>query len=307
MLTRNASIAVYVLISSAAGRASAAPFETLLAAAEQRERPTTAQASPKQPGAERGAAPATAPAAPLDPGVPVEVRIYETSDVPPRLLDALRPLVGPIDTVGPGVTLVTAPAEKQALVRSALDQHRATRKERVLVEVAVRRAEGQPPAVGAAEPASLAGMPLVRYTQSIVSRGFESAMMAQEQYSYVRTLVPVIGTSSAGQQPLVEDGERGLHLRARIGAAENGKSSVALRGVYKAVSLRDAAQREPSITGASVSVPSSPLQLRREEPRLIDSEISVGVGVATVAAVVDDPEKPGSLLVFTVRIAEPPK
>lgn len=242
-----------------------------------------------------------------DPQGAAEVRVYETSDLPPRLFDSLQPHLMRLDQLSGGVTLVMASPEQHAMVRAVIEQFRTLRQDRVTIELVLRRAEGAPPAVGAPAPPLAEGGGVIRYTQVTAYRGSETVLSAPDAFTYVRETLPVVGSNATSNQPVVQEGTRGLDARVRVGKAEGGRSSVALRGSFVAanVSAAAAAANPSSTAGAVFAGPT--LQLLQRSVRPIESAITVQGDTPTVAAVIDDPDKPGTALFVTLRLAEPPK
>lgn len=287
------------LSASAAALALAGdePTERAIAVVAQAERPAQA----RKPGTDQPSAPALASAT-----GPAEVRVYEIGNMPPAALEAIRPAVGLIDVVGPGLILVTAPADRQALVRAAIDQFASVRRDRVSVEVSLRRVTGPAPSVGAPAPQTLLDAPIVRYAQGSAWRGSAAQIATPEIFTYVRTTLPVVGSGAAAMQPSVAEERRGLDVSVRVGLTEDGASAVSVQGRYTDARLSIAETQSAQVTGTAVSVPGAAVQLLELSHRPFSSEVSVSDGATVVAAVFDDPSKAGSLLALTVRVGTPP-
>ncbi len=237
-----------------------------------------------------------------------EVRLYDVGDLAgvARLDRLAGALSMQLEEISQQIVALSGGAEQHKGFQQALQTIRdAAGAGRVSVEVETRRGSGAPPLAGAKASGEWSKTTPLHALRTVASVSRPSAVSSVEKVTYVRSLIPVVGSQSAAYQTDVQEAQSGIDGMITVTSVREGRAVIRFSGRMSRVFLSDTPGQAGQGSGMSVwAAAPAPLQQLRQRTRQIDAEIDVG-SEAVVAAVVDDLEGEGWLAV-TVRVVSAP-
>lgn len=238
-----------------------------------------------------------------------EVRLYEVGDLSEvARLDRLAGALGmPYESVSKQIAAVTGSAEQHGAFEAALRTVRATpMAARVSVEIEARRGSGAAPIAGSKAAGDWTRVAPTHSARTVVRIGRVAEVSSIETITYVRSLIPVVGTQSAAYQTDVHEAESGIELSIMVDSVREGGAVVFLNGKLSLAGVASLPSQgaPPRSDIAGWAVAPAPLQQLRHRTRQVNAEVDAGAE-PIVAAVVDDLEGEGWLAI-TVRVISAP-
>lgn len=238
----------------------------------------------------------------------IEVRLYDVGDLAGvARLDRLAGVLNMrLEEVSQQIVALSGDSEQHQAFQGALQTIRdAAGGGRVSVEIETRRGSGAPPPAGSKASGDWSKSQPLHALRTVAAVGRPSNVSSVERVTYVRSLVPVVGSQSASYQPDVQEAQSGIDGMVLVTSVREGRAAVRFSGKMTRVILTDFPMLPtPKSTVVEWATAPVPLQQLRQRTRQIDAEIDVGAE-PVVAAVVDDLEGEGWLAV-TVRVVSAP-